>query len=307
MGDPAGIGPEVIGKALRARSVTSLCAPIIVGSRTVFARYGYDPEDLPGTFIDVKTPGIAAVRPGKVSAAGGKAAYACILKAVELINGKQADALVTAPLSKEALRRAGVRYEGHTELLAALSSVKEYAMMMVAGELRSVMVTRHIPLSETGKRLSRRAIVEAACLADRELRRWCAIRRPRVAVCALNPHAGEGGLLGSEERTVILPAVRQLRSQGLDAAGPLPGDSAWRKTLDGKYDLVVCMYHDQTMLALKCAAPEKIVNVTAGLPFIRTSPGHGTAFDIAGSGSASALPMIEAIRCAARFSRSRLP
>ncbi|MHB9154116.1 MAG: PdxA family dehydrogenase, partial [Endomicrobiales bacterium] len=160
-----------------------------------------------------------------------------------------------------------------------------------------------LPLARVSGELSAGKIVSAVLLAEGFLRTRAGIRAPRVAVCALNPHAGEGGLLGAEEKRVILPAVRAVQKRGICAEGPLPCDSAWLKMKNGRYDLLVAMYHDQTMTGLKCLAPEKIVNVTVGLPFIRTSPGHGTAFDIAGKGRADARPMIEAIKAAAAFVR----
>jgi 4-hydroxythreonine-4-phosphate dehydrogenase len=179
-------------------------------------------------------------------------------------------------------------------------------MMMMAGRLRTIMVTRHIPVSAVGRTITPKGIVEAACLGDQFLKKYEGIDAPRIGICALNPHAGEAGLIGREEVTVIRPAIVKLRQMRINCEGPLPADSAWQRHAAGEFDMLITMYHDQAMIPLKCIAPDKIVNITAGLPFIRTSPGHGTAFNIAGKNKADPRPMIEAILCAARFSQARL-
>jgi 4-hydroxythreonine-4-phosphate dehydrogenase len=253
-------------------------------------------EDIP-----VKDP--AKVHAGKVSVTAGRAAYDCICRAVEMVEGGAADAIVTAPLCKASLNLAGINYAGHTELLAALTGTKDYAMLMAAGDLRAVMVTRHLPLMETAQHLSAAEIVRVTALSQRFLQERAAIPSPRIAVCALNPHAGEGGLLGKEEGKIILPAVRLLKGKGFNVDGPLPGDSAWVKLQKRDFDLMVAMYHDQVMIGLKCIAPEKIVNITIGLPFVRTSPGHGTGFDIAGKNVADPRSTIEAVRLAVELSK----
>lgn len=298
-GDPAGIGPEIIAKAVVHPGIARICRPVIIGDSRVFARYGIVPPSLPASFINVPTPGLARFVPGSISVATGRASYAYIDRAVRLIGAGRADALVTAPISKAAINCAGIHYAGHTELLAALTGTKNCAMLMAAGKLRVVMATRHIPLSSVGKSLTKKTIVDTTVLLHEFLEKSARIAKPRIAVCALNPHAGEGGLLGREEGNVILPAAEELRRRGYDVAGPVPGDSAWQKMKRGAYDLLVAMYHDQAMVGLKCLAPEKIVNITVGLPFPRTSPGHGTACEIAGRDTADHRPMLEAIRAAA--------
>lgn len=299
IGDPAGIGPEIVRKALSERSIYSVCRPVVIGGRRFIDNLPFLERRFPVRFIDV--PSAGSVKPGKLSAAAGRAAYSYIMKGVSLVQSGEADALVTAPVSKEAIVRAGMPFTGHTELLASLAKVKTYAMLMVAGDYRSVMVTRHMPVNRLSGALKSRDIVSTALQTAGFLERHAGLRRPKLAVMSLNPHAGEGGLIGREEIRVIRPAVVMLRKKGINVDGPLPPDSAWLKMINGKYDLLVAMYHDQTMIGLKCLAPEKIVNVTAGLPFVRTSPGHGTAFDIAGKGIADARSMIEAITLAASY------
>jgi 4-hydroxythreonine-4-phosphate dehydrogenase len=301
-GDPAGIGPEIVAKALRSPRVRAACRPVVIGDRRLFKTAA-----LPGVFrmIDVAVPRYASLRPGRPSPKTGRASYEYIVRAVELVRNREAEAIVTAPVSKAAVNSSGIAFKGHTELLAELSGTDEFAMLMIAGKLRTVMVTRHIPVAETGRRLTTRSIVRTALLAERSLRGEFGMRQPKLAIAALNPHAGEGGLLGGQESFIIEPAVRMLRAGGISAEGPLPADSAWIKLKAGKFDLLVTMYHDQAMIGLKCLAPDRIVNVTAGLPFVRTSPGHGTGFDIAGKDIADPRPMIEAILCAARFARFR--
>jgi len=303
LGDPNGIGPEIVGKCLALPSLYRYCQPVIVGDEITLQRHNISTASARYRFVDVRTKGFTKIDPGKTTVQAGRASHAAVVRAVNLIRSGEADALVTAPVSKEALHRAGVRYPGHTELLAALTGSEHYAMLMLAGSLRAVMATRHVALSRAGKTLSIRQIVDTTVLSHQSLQNSFGIPHPRIALCALNPHAGEGGLLGREEQEIIQPALRCIRRRGIPADGPLPGDSAWQKMAAGNYDLLVAMYHDQAMIGLKCLAPEKIVNVTIGLPFIRTSPGHGTGFDIAGKNCADPRSMIEAIKLAAKLSR----
>ncbi|HBU70025.1 MAG TPA: 4-hydroxythreonine-4-phosphate dehydrogenase PdxA [Elusimicrobia bacterium] len=302
-GDPAGIGPEVTIKALKEPSVYKLCRPVVVGSAGMGLALRAISRRFPVQFVEVLPQGKTKFVPGIESAGTGAASFEYILTAVGLIKSKRARALVTAPISKAAFHMAGKKYSGHTELLAELTKTKNYAMMMAAQNLRAVMVTRHLPVSDVPSSLNADNIIRACLLADDFLKKYFRFRKPRLGVCALNPHAGEGGHLGGEENIIILPAVKRLVKRGLSAQGPLPNDSAWLKMKNGLFDLLVCMYHDQVMTPLKCLAAEKIVNITLGLPFVRTSPGHGTAFDIAGRNIADESSMIEAIKTAALLAR----
>lgn len=299
IGDPAGIGPEVAVKAVSDRAVAKACEPLVIGHGPAMERYGLRlPKDV--KLIDLPFDVEKAV-PGRNSATSGRASFEFINHAVELIKNSQADALVTAPVSKAALMLAGVPYPGHTELLAALTGAKKCAMLMTAGKVRTVMVTRHLPVSEISKNINMENVMDTVELAAGLLAKGYGVKSPRIAVFALNPHGGESGMLGREEGMVIAPAVRALKEKGYDVTGPLPADSAWVKLLKGDFELGAAMYHDQAMIGLKCVAPGKVVNVTAGLPFVRTSPGHGTGFDIAGKNAADPGPMIEAILTAARL------
>jgi 4-hydroxythreonine-4-phosphate dehydrogenase len=274
---------------------------MVVGSFDFARKSGFDFSKLPCRLYDIAGDIASRIKIGKISAASGESSYRYILKTVELVSSGDADAIVTAPISKEALKISGHDFEGHTELLAKLTHTKDFAMLMSAGKMNVVMVTRHTAVSEIGKKLSSAKIFTAARLAENFLRRSCGIKKPRVAVLALNPHAGESGLMGNEERSVIIPAIKKLVSKGIDAAGPLPSDSAWLKMKKNKFDLMVAMYHDQAMIGFKIISPESLVNVTVGLPFLRTSPGHGTAVDIAGRNVADPSSMAEAIKFAAKY------
>jgi 4-hydroxythreonine-4-phosphate dehydrogenase len=297
LGDPAGIGPEIVFKAANSPAVERVCRPVIFGDKRDMP---FIPESLyrksvasrfPFDFIT--TSNFGKIAAGGPSAAAGAAACKALETAVKFCLEGKTQALVTAPVSKESFKLAGVKYAGHTEFLAALTKSRKVAMLMSCGKFHSVMVTRHIPLAKVAKSLTVRKIVDAVKLA-------AAFSSPsKIALCALNPHAGDNGILGKEERDIIFPAYRIL-AEFLNISSPLPADAAWLKTKNGEYDLICCMYHDQTMIPLKCIDAKKIVNVTAGLPFIRTSPGHGTAFDIAGKNKADPGAMIEAILYAAK-------
>ena len=199
--------------------------------------------------------------------------------AVQLALARRVAAVVTGPISKESLHLAGIPFPGHTEMLQALAGAPQVEMLMASGPLKALLITRHIPLKSVPGRLSIPGIVESVRLADRYLRRYLG-RRPRWAVCGLNPHAGDNGILGDEEKRIVAPAVRRLAVAGLSVRGPLPADTAWSQHAAGRYDACACLYHDQGMIPLKALHPEKLVNITVGLPFARTSPGHGTAFDL---------------------------
>jgi 4-hydroxythreonine-4-phosphate dehydrogenase len=239
-----------------------------------------------------------------VSAAAGRAAYDSLCRAIDWTLAGAADGIVTAPLHKEGLRAAGLPYPGHTEILAERTGVREFAMVLSVPGLAVAHVTLHMALRDVFGHLSTRAVLEKARLLDDLLRRMLG-RRPRLGVAALNPHAGDGGLFGDEERTLIAPAVEEARRGGLDVSGPWPADTLFGRARGGEFDGVVAMYHDQGHIALKLFGVGRAVNISAGLPIVRTSVAHGTAYDIAGRGVADAASLVEAARVAALLARSR--
>jgi len=300
IGDPSGIGPEVVYKSLKDPSVLKVCKPLVIGSLAYAKKAGFDFSRLSCGLCDITVQGEQTIKPGRISAISGEAAYRYILKAVDLVSYGRAKSIVTAPISKEAIKLAGHAFSGHTELLARLTKTKNFAMLMSAGKMNVVMVTRHTPVSKISRELSKKNIYDTAKIAADYLKDNVGVKSPRVAVLALNPHAGESGLIGSEEHELIIPAVKKLIAAGIDVQGPLPSDSAWQKMKNNRFDLMVAMYHDQAMTGFKILSPERLVNITLGLPFIRTSPGHGTAADIAGKGIADPSSMKEAIVIAAK-------
>jgi 4-hydroxythreonine-4-phosphate dehydrogenase len=280
VGDPSGIGPEIAEKAARDPRVLEVCDPIVYAPA---ADRTFDP--------------------GVLSAAAGRAAYDLILRAVGDAQHGAVDAVATAPVNKEAFRLAGLRWAGHTDLLAHLTGAEHVAMMFHSETLRVVLATVHIPLAEVPRALTRRTLESTIALTARELPRF-GIAAPRIAVAGLNPHAGEHGLFGHEEQRVIEPAVAACRAQGIDVAGPFPADTLFLRAMRGVFDVVVACYHDQGLIPVKLAAFGEAVNVTLGLPIVRTSVDHGTAFDIAGRGIADPGSMIAAVRLAARLART---
>ncbi|MBN1822730.1 MAG: 4-hydroxythreonine-4-phosphate dehydrogenase PdxA [Endomicrobiales bacterium] len=301
MGDPAGIGPEILVRALMYPSVKRALRPVIVGNAEVLKKAGLFRAGFDFELADVKVPGGGKIRFGKPSAVTGRLAYECVVRAAGMAMKREVPGIVTAPVSKEVIKSAGLDFIGHTELIAGIAKVRKFGMMMSAGPYNTVMVTRHVPVAKVSAKLTPGKIAETAVLAESFIRKYAGIRRPRVVVCSLNPHAGDGGLIGNEDEKIVAPAVRVLTRKGIDVSGPMPPDAAWVKMKQGKYDLLVAMYHEQVMIPLKFFAPEKVVNITVGLPYVRTSPGHGTAFDIAGKGVADPGSMAEALLAAARF------
>ncbi|MCC7418278.1 MAG: 4-hydroxythreonine-4-phosphate dehydrogenase PdxA [Acidobacteria bacterium] len=276
-GDPAGIGPEIAARAAEDSRVLASCEPIVYGP-----------------------PAGDAFTPGRLSAAAGRAAYDAIVRAVEDAQARRIDAVATAPVNKEAFRLAGLPWTGHTDLLAHLTASPRVAMMFHSERLRVVLATVHVRLAEVPQRLTRAAMEATIALAARELPRF-GFARPRLAVAGLNPHAGEHGLFGDEEARAIAPAVASCRAEGIIVSGPFPGDSVFVRAVRGEFDAVVACYHDQGLIPVKLLAFGQAVNVTLGLPIVRTSVDHGTAFDIAGRGAASAESMIAAVLLAARL------
>lgn len=326
MGDPAGVGPEIIVGAWMETVVHDWCRPVVVGHPGIMRRA----VALWGTglkVVEVESPELARpspdeipcvpcgaaealdVQPGQLDARAGQAAYDAVATATRLALDGKVDAITTAPLQKEALHRAGHEYPGHTELLAHVCGIDDYAMMLYLGPgedlspsagLAVVHVTLHTALRNVFGQLTEEAILAKARLADQFMSRlMTSSSRPRIGVCALNPHAGEGGLFGDEEISIIRPAVQRGQAEGLRLEGPLPVDTLMVHARNGKFDAVVAMYHDQGHIALKLLGMHRAVNVTLGLPIIRTSVAHGTAFDIAWQRRAETGSMIEALRVAA--------
>jgi 4-hydroxythreonine-4-phosphate dehydrogenase len=305
-GDPAGIGPEVVLKALAASERPAV--PVIVyGPMTVLLdralRLGLPPpQDCGARVVDVPLDG--PVELGRTSPAAGQAAAKAVLRAVADVKRGHVDALVTAPLNKESLRAAGHPWPGHTEMLADAAGTPDVAMMFVGGGLRVALLTIHLPLRNVPEAVTPDEVRRVTRLVHRELPRF-GVRAPRIAVCGLNPHAGEHGLLGREEDEVLAPAIADLRRDGVDVSGPFPADSLFVRAQRGEFDVVIAGYHDQGLIPVKLAAFGHAVNVTLGLPFVRTSVDHGTGFDIVEKGIADAGSLVEAMKVAVDLSRTR--
>ncbi len=329
-GDPAGIGPEIIVAAWSSPELHQWCRPVVVG----YADYLRRAASIRKLQLDVR--GVATVEeaqpspclipcltlgdgpapdipPGRIDARAGEAAHWAVLLATELALSGKVQAVVTAPINKEALQKAGHHYPGHTELLAELCRTREFAMLLYLAPgaplknpvgLSVIHVTLHMALRKVFQSLTVDEIHSKIKLVDHFVS-LLKEGKPRIGVCALNPHAGEGGLFGSEEATVIAPAVRRAQSEGINADGPLPADSVMVHARDGRFDAVVAMYHDQGHIALKLLGMKRAVNVTVGLPIIRTSVAHGTAFDIAWKGIADPGSLLEAVRVASLLATKR--
>jgi 4-hydroxythreonine-4-phosphate dehydrogenase len=316
-GEPGGVGPEVLVKAVR--ETRELFRPVLVGRRSVLEaamrlvapgfdlvawEEGSDPPEGGGVearFLPEPEAGEDEWIPGKPTAGGGRAAVEAITEAVRLASAGRVVAIVTAPIAKEALRLAGYPWPGHTEMLADLTGTREYGMMLAGGGLRVMLVTIHCALRDVPGRITPEAVARAVGLAHRACH-MLGIGEPRVAVAGLNPHAGEGGMFGGEEEDAIAPGLALARARGCPSTGPYPPDTVYFRAHRGEFDIVVSMYHDQGLIPLKLLAFDTGVNVTVGLPFVRTSPDHGTAFDKAWRNEADPRSMIEAIRLAIAMS-----
>jgi len=328
MGDPAGIGPETIVRAWRAQYDKPCCRPLVIGHPEVLARAARqfepsltveaidDPADARASrdllpCLAACAAEAAEVPPAVIDRRGGQAAYDALVAAARLALAGKIDALTTAPLHKSALHLAGHHYPGHTELLAELCGVDRFAMMLFLGPggpvrsphgLAIVHVTLHMSLRDALDAVQTPAILTKIRLVDEVMRRLSGVA-PRIGVCALNPHAGEEGLFGDEESSIIRPAVEQALAEGFNAVGPLPADTLIARACQGEFDAVVAMYHDQGHIAIKLLAMHRAVNVTLGLPIVRTSVAHGTAFDLAWQGRSETSGILAALDVAARLSR----
>lgn len=310
LGDVAGVGPEVVLKAINCPKITQLCEPLIIGDYLILKKCAKAMKlSIPSkcNILDLQLFRSEKEIPswGTVRKKSGVAAVEYIKKAVSLALEKKIDAIVTAPISKKAIQLAGFKYPGHTEFIARLTHTKEYAMMFVADKLKVILVTTHIELKKVAKVITLKKVYTAIKLAKigGELFK---IKNPKIAVLGLNPHAGENGLLGSEEKKKIAPAIELAKKEKINVFGPISADIAFWQAINRNFDIVIAMYHDQGLIPIKTLAFEKTVNITIGLPIIRTSPAHGTAFDIAGKGIANPSSMIEAIKIAVQLVKNQL-
>lgn len=315
MGDPVGIGPEIILSALQDPSIYNICKPLVIGDATWLSGAA-KLTSCPLRITAVQSPATCSYGHGNVNVLDissldprhtfwaqptvetGKAMVGYILTAIDMALQETISAVVTCPINKQAMHMAGYHYNGHTELLAEKTGSREYAMMLAGDKLRVVLVTIHVPLHQVPELITPQAILKTIRITRRSLTQRFGISSPRIAVAALNPHAGEGGMFGNEEHDRIVPAIRQARKEGVDITGPHPPDTVFYYALNGRYDVVVCMYHDQGLIPFKLIHFTDGVNTTLGLPIIRTSVDHGTAYDIAGKGEADPGSLISAIRMA---------
>ena len=317
IGDACGIGPEVVLKALAHEDVRAACRPLLIGAMPIvklsrdqfaqslklrritdIAQADYAADALECLDLQNLVPGDAPR--GQLSAKAGKAAAEFAIKAGELAMQRKVDAIATAPLNKEAMRMGGVHYIGHTELYQAIAGNPPVATMLISGTLRVVHVIQHMSLLESLKHINQDSVLHTIHTTHDGMRQL-GFANPRLGVCGLNPHNGEGGLLGNEEIEVIAPAVRAAQAQGIQVEGPFAADSIFFRAVRGEYDCIVAMFHDQGHIAIKTYGFDRSITVTLGLPFIRTSADHGTAFDIAGKGIANETSMAEAIKLAAQL------
>ncbi len=346
MGDPAGIGPEVVVKALMDKKIRQSCHPLVFGSYSIIfsaakkllrkasirrITWIEEIKDSKGCInvLDCTRFDHTKIRPGKITKLSGRMAADSVIYAAQFALSDQIDAMVTAPLSKKGLHLAGYDFPGHTEFLAYLTAAQKFAMMFVSEEFKVVLVTTHLALSEVAKAISKKQILEKIILAEEALRKYFGVKKPKIGVCALNPHAGEEGIFGTEEKKLILPAIKSAQKRRIKAFGPFPADTIFTIPPSARssmrlpphpnplprgerekvgrvsqgFDCIVAMYHDQGLIPLKMAGLGNAVNVTIGLPIIRTSPDFGTALDIAGKGITDPKGMINAILLAAQMSK----
>ena len=321
MGDAAGSGPEIITKVLAERGVREICRPVVIGDAATM-QVALEITHAPGSVraieklseaqlkedtidvIDLRNIQLGRLKRGEISTMAGKAAYEYIKLATNLARAGECDAIVTSAINKEALNKAGYHYDGHTQLLAELCGVKDVAMMLVTGQLRVAHVTTHVSLRRAIELVRPERILTVIELVHEAVRQM-GIEKPRIVVAGLNPHSGEGGLFGDEEPKDIMPAIEAARQKGMNVAGPLPADSVFLRTQEGQFDAAIAMYHDQGHIAVKMLGITKGVNVTLGLPIIRTSVDHGTVFGKAGKGTADPSSLIEAIKLASIMCQNR--
>jgi 4-hydroxythreonine-4-phosphate dehydrogenase len=321
LGDPSGIGPEIILKALSDPSLYESCVPVVLGDPGALALLlkGKDPPSVHIVSHPLEAKGrpgqidLMAIShlkedqmiPGRPTTEGGKAMVAYVLKAVEMLQQGELSAMVTCPISKALMQKAGYAFEGHTELLAHLTGCRDYIMMLAGDRLRVALVTIHCALKDVPTNLDEEKIYKTIRITSNALREDFDHENPRIAIAALNPHAGESGLFGSEEVAFIEPAVKRAQEEGYRVEGPFPADTLFHRAASGQFDAVIAMYHDQGLIPLKLLHFSDAVNVTLGLPIIRTSVDHGTAYEIAGKGVADPSSLKAAIRMAVTMAANR--
>jgi 4-hydroxythreonine-4-phosphate dehydrogenase len=317
LGDPAGVGPEIVVKALQKKAIYETCNPLVIGDYGVLDKAleivnsslklnaVSSPDEGKYTlgtidFIDLKNIDISSLEYGKVQAQCGQAAFDYLSYAIKLASNKQVTAIATTPLNKESFKAAGVPYIGHTEVLESLTNTSDPLTMFEVKGLRSFFYSRHVSLKKACELITEEGIEKFVIRCEKALK-VLGIEKPHMAIAGLNPHAGEHGLFGDEEVKHIFPAVERLREQGVDISGPIGADSVFYQALNGKYDAVISLYHDQGHIATKMVDFERTIALTNNMPFLRTSVDHGTAFDIAGTGKVSDVSMVEAILLAAKY------
>lgn len=309
IGDPVGIGPEVIVKALKDPSLNLEADFFIIGDKWILDKY--DIQNSLSSRISCRIVDLGNVNRrnfvfGKSKTDHGRASIEYLEQAIKMVYAAKLDCLVTGPISKQAINSAGFKWKGHSEYLAHSSRTKDFVMMLNNKYLRTSLVTTHLPLKDVARELSKDKIYRTIAITRKALKEWFGIRRPRIVVSGLNPHASDAGVIGCEENDKIIPAVAKARKNDRLIQGPLPADTAISKTIQGYFDCVICMYHDQALIPLKITEQKTGVNITLGLPFIRTSPLHGTAFDIAGQDRADPSSMKQAIRLALFCAKNKI-
>jgi 4-hydroxythreonine-4-phosphate dehydrogenase len=320
MGDPTGIGPEIIVKALSTDELFRVCRPVVFGDREVLSR-AIQIQNLSATleaidripqdgylsqkifFFPLSQLEVASLHFGQPDRACGEAMAKYIEEAVKRAKNRELDAITTCPINKRAMNEAGYPFPGHTELLAHLVKAPSVAMMFLGSRWRIVLVTTHLPLKDVSRWISKDRILSTLRLTDEGMKKYFGIPYPKIAVLGLNPHCGESGLLGEEEEKEILPAIAEAKLLGIDIEGPFPADSFFNMSSRYTFDAVVAMYHDQGLIPIKMLDFKEAVNFTLGLPFIRTSVDHGTAYDIAGKGLADSTNLVKAVSTAANLSK----
>ena len=321
MGDPAGIGPEVVVKSITKPEIKRICVPLVFGSIYVFHQaikkyatgyrlnrvYSVDKLNLGEKVINIlhcTNLDYKKVKIGKVNETSGSMAATSLVYAVQFALAQEIDGMVTAPLSKKGLKSAGYDFPGQTEMIAFLTASTKFGMMFIRDDLKLILVTTHLPLSRVSRKINSRKVFEKIELADKVLRFLFRIKSPKIGVCALNPHSGEEGLFGKEEKEAIIPAIKKAQGNKIRAFGPFAADSMFGREFSAKFDCIVAMYHDQGLIPMKINGVGSSVNLSVGIPIIRTSPDFGTALDIAGKGRADPEGMIKAIILAVNLTKS---